>query len=342
MSAGIRTGTHMAARTEMRREMRREMRPEMPSEMRSGPVFVYGALRSGTTMFRLMLNAHAQVQNPGEVDFLFDYLRRDPSGPGGWRYDRAGLSDNRIFRAHGLDLPEGVDGLDLLADFIRQFRARDPQAVLTMNVHREAGRIAEALPAARLVHLLRDPRDVARSSVVMGWAGLSYYGVDHWIATERSWDAAGFPATRVLTLKFEDLMADLGGELGRVCAFLGVPFSAAMLDYHRDTTYGPPDPKLAEQWRRQAARREVALIEDKCGDLIAARGYAKGPVPHHPGRLELASLALRNNLGRRRASLRRFGLPLLVGAKLSGWVGATGLHRHFRRRMDARTAENLK
>ena len=87
-------------------------------------------------------------------------------------------------------------------------------------------------------------------------------------------------------------MADLGGELGRVCAFLGVPFSAAMLDYHRDTTYGPPDPKLAEQWRRQAARREVALIEGKCGDLIAARGYAKGPAPHRPGRLELASLAL--------------------------------------------------
>jgi hypothetical protein len=308
----------------------------------SGPVIVYGALRSGTTMFRLMLNAHGAVQNPGEVDFLFDYLRRDPSGPGGWRYDLERLHDNRIFRAHALSVPTGVDGLDLLADFIRQFHARDPQAVLTMNAHRRAERIAEVMPGARIVHLLRDPRDVARSSVGMGWAGLSYYGVDHWIATERSWDVARFPDGQVLTLKFEDLMSNLEGELTRVCGFLGVPFSETMLGYHRNTTYGPPDPNLAEQWRRKGARHEIALIEGKCAALIAARGYAPGPAPHRPRRIERAVLALRNSVGRRRTSLRRFGLPLLLGAKLSRWVGATGLHRHFRRRMDARTARTLK
>lgn len=306
------------------------------------PVFVYGALRSGTTMFRLMLNAHTGLQNPGEVDFLFDALRPDPEGPGGWRYDRSALVDSRIFRAHGLDLPAGRDGRDLLDELVRQFRARDPGAVLTMNVHRHAGRIAAVLPEARLIHVLRDPRDVARSSVGMGWAGLSYYGVDHWIATERDWDAAAFPPERVLTLRFEDLMADLEGELTRVCDFLGVPFSETMLAYHRDTTYGPPDPALSEQWRRKASVREVALIEGKCGDLLAARGYAPGPAPHRPGAAERTLLALRNNVGRRRASLRRFGLPLLLGAKLSGWAGARGLHRRLRRRMDARTAETLK
>lgn len=310
--------------------------------MSAAPVFVYGALRSGTTMFRLMLNAHDGIQNPGEVDFLFDYLHRDPTGRGGWRYDLRTLGDNRIFRAHGLVIPKGLDGLDLFDSFLDQFRDRDPGAVLTMNVHRHAQRIDEVMPEARVIHLLRDPRDVARSSVGMGWAGLSYYGVDHWIATERDWDAAGLRDDRVLTLKFEDLMADLGGELARVCAFLGVTFSEAMLGYHRDTTYGPPDPKLAEQWRRKAAPHEIALLEGKCGGLIVARGYAAGAAPHLPGRFERLTLALRNNVGRRRASLRRFGLPLLLGAKLSGWVGATKLHRSFRRRMDARTAETLK
>jgi hypothetical protein len=310
--------------------------------MSGGPVLVYGALRSGTTMFRLMLNAHGQVQNPGEADFLFDYLRRDPTGPGGWRYDLRGLGDNRIFRAHGLAVPPDRDGLDLMADLVDQFRARDPRAVLTLNVHRHAGLIAETMPGARLIHLLRDPRDVARSSVGMGWAGLSYYGVDHWIATERGWDAAGFPPDRVLTLRFEDLMADIEGELTRVCDFLGVPVSAAMLEYHRDSTYGPPDPRLAEQWRRKAPPREIALLEGKCGALIAERGYAPGATPHRPGMVEGALLALRNNVGRRRASLRRFGLPLLLGAKLSRWAGAETLHRSLRRRMDARTAASLK
>lgn len=306
------------------------------------PVFVFGALRSGTTVFRLMLNAHEQVYNPGEVDFLFDFLRPDTTHPTGWRYDREALALNRIFGAHGLDLPEGVDGLDLLHDLIGQFRARAPGHVLTMNVHRLADRIAATMPEARFVHLLRDPRDVARSSVGMGWAGISYYGVDHWIATERGWAAAGIPEGRVLTLKFEALMADIEAHLTEVCGFLGVPFSPAMLDYHLDTTYGPPDPRIAEQWRRKATPREIALLEAKCGDMIASLGYASGGAPRHPGAAERAALHARNTALRWQASVRRFGLPLLVATRLSRWTGPRRLHQDLRRRKDARIARSLK
>jgi hypothetical protein len=306
------------------------------------PVFVFGALRSGTTVFRLMLNAHEQVHNPGEVDFLFDFLVPDAVHPTGRRYDREALRLNRIFGAHGLDLPKDVDGLDLLDDLVGQFRARAPGQVLTMNVHRHADRIAQAMPGARFVHLLRDPRDVARSSVGMGWAGISYYGVDHWIATERGWAAAGIPQDRVLTLKFEDLMGDIEARLTDVCAFLGVPFSPAMLDYHLDTTYGPPDPRLAEQWRRKASPHEVALLEAKCGDMIAGLGYAPGGAPHHPGAVERAALHARNTGLRWRSSVRRFGLPLLVATRLSRWIGPRRLHQTLRRRKDARIARSLK
>lgn len=308
------------------------------------PVLVYGALRSGTTVFRLMLNAHERIHNPGEVDFLFDFLGSD--GAGGWRYDREALAASRIFRAHGLAMPKGLDGLDLMRDFIAQFQARAAAqaagGVLTMNLHRHARRMAELLPEARVIHLLRDPRDVARSSVGMGWAALSYYGVDHWIETERDWDAARIAADRVLSLKFEDLMADLGARLDEVCAFLGVPFSPTMLEYHRHTTYGPPDPNMAEQWRRKATPREIALIEGKCGDLIAARGYARGAEPHLPGAAERADLALRNRLGRWRMGVRRFGLPLYLGMKLSGMVGLRRLHLHLRQLVDAKIAKSLK
>ena len=29
-------------------------------------IFVFGALRSGTTVFKLMLNSHVDISNPGE------------------------------------------------------------------------------------------------------------------------------------------------------------------------------------------------------------------------------------------------------------------------------------
>jgi hypothetical protein len=59
-------------------------------------VFVYGALRFGTTVFRLMLDAHPQIANPGEMDFLFDYLYPDHTHSTGWRYDLDGLKLDRI------------------------------------------------------------------------------------------------------------------------------------------------------------------------------------------------------------------------------------------------------
>ena len=61
-------------------------------------IFVYGALRSGTTLFRLMLQAAPSISNPGEADFLFDYIAPNPGG--GWQYDRASLSEDRMFHVY--------------------------------------------------------------------------------------------------------------------------------------------------------------------------------------------------------------------------------------------------
>ena len=243
-------------------------------------MFVYGALRSGTTMFRLMLESNRAISNPGEADFLFDHIAPDPDHPTGWRYDRTALIDDRIFRAKQFDLPEELDGLDLLEEMLAQMDARSP-GLLTLNVHRHAERIVQTLPDARFVHLLRDPRDVARSSIGMGWAGTLYRGVDHWILTETAWDriAKHLRTGQVLDLSYEDLFADIDNNLRRVCDFLEVSFDPAMLRYHETSTYGPPDPSLAEQWRRRSKPREIALVEGKAGALMRARGYIlDGPV----------------------------------------------------------------
>lgn len=307
----------------------------------TAPVFVYGALRSGTTLFRLMLNSHDGIKNPGEVDFLFDFLVRDPAHPTGWRYRRDEMARHRIVRAHGLVLRPDLDGLDLMADIIAQFDARAP-GVLTMNVHRHADRIAQLLPHARFIHLLRDPRDVARSSIGMGWAGNSFHGVTHWIHTETEWRQAGIDPSRRLTLKFEDLMADIELHLLEVCAFLDVPFSKVMLDYHKNTTYGPPDPGIAQQWRRKASLREIALLEGRVGPLLKDCGYVSNGAPALPGRLERLRLDMANRTGRWRFNIRRFGLPLYLSAHFTKRFGPKWLDNRLRLAMDARTIKVLK
>lgn len=293
------------------------------------PVLVFGALRSGTTVFRLMLNHHGGIRNPGEADFLFDHIARDPAGV--WRYDRPALEVDRVFLARGATLRPGLDGEALLADMIDQIRPADGR-LYALNIHRGIADAARLLPGVRVIRMLRDPRDVARSSIGMGWAGNTYFGVDHWIGTEREWDEAAplIQPENVLELRYEALFRDLEGQLRRVCDFLGLPFSATMLDYHGNSTYEPPDPTLVEQWRRKLSPRDLALVEGKLGPLLTSRGYApSGHAPVRPGLLERLALTAANKRDVWRFAIRRYGANVVLGEKITRRLGLRAAHRRI-------------
>lgn len=307
-------------------------------------VFVYGALRSGTTLLRLMLEAHSGITNAGEADFLFDHILRDPSHPTGWRYDLNALQIDRIFLDTGLNIPEGKDGLDLLADFLAQFATRAPGKVVTLNLHRHAERLIQILPQARLIHILRDPRDVARSSIGMGWAGTLYHGANYWIATEESWDriAGTLAPGQTFTLKYETVFTDVAGALAEVCAFLGLAYDPGMLNYHKSTTYGPPDTKLVEQWRHLSTRAELAPLEARVASLMTSRGYRlSGPVTP-AGTLQKVRLDTVNLCSVWWFGIRRFGFGLYIGEKLVRRLPLPAMHHRVRARMNAITVKHLK
>lgn len=307
----------------------------------AGPAVLFGALRSGTTLFRIMLKEHPGLHCPGETDFLFDHIAPDPGHPTGWRYDLEALRRDRIFRDRGLSLPEGLSGRDLLEAMLAELAAR-AMARLVLVVHRNAPKIAALCPEAHYLHLLRDPRDVALSSLGMGWAGISYFGVDNWIATERGWDVAQIAEGQVLTVSFEELMRDIEGTLHRVCGFLGLSYTPAMLDYSRNSTYAPPDPRIAEGWRRKAHAREIALLEGKLGPLLETRGYRPAGAPRLPGPTERQQLRVENALRRWHFNIRRFGLPLFLGAHAARLLRIASLRDHLSRRQEAVILKTLK
>lgn len=306
-------------------------------------VFVFGALRSGTTVFRLMLDGHPDVKNPGEVDFLFDFLRQDSDHPTGWRYDRIGLSENRVFMNSGLVLTDGLDGLDLLHDFLRQYEDRGA-GVLTLNIHRNLDRALRVLPSSSVIHMLRDPRDVARSSIGMGWAGTLYYGVNHWIRTETEWDRVGHEIApdKLQVLTYENLFRNIVDELEAVCRFLGVPFHGGMLEYHENSTYGPPDPSLVEQWRRKSSASDIALVEGKAGPLMTARGYQLSGTGRVPGSIERLKLYVVNRLGVWRTGVQIFGFTNFFLEKLARYGRMSRLHKRLQDRMREQVESFIK
>lgn len=259
-----------------------------------------------------MMVHHSQIHSTGEADFLFDHLTPDSSAPKGWACDRAALKADWKFGMSQLALPDGPEGGDLVHALSDAIQAQEPDSIATVSVHRKAPAIASLFPNAKYIHLLRDPRDSARSAVGMGWDGNSYYGIRHWLDSEANWDLVDIPENQVLTVRFEDLIQDLEKGLTEICTFLGLTFEAGMLDYHKNSTYGPPDPSISQKWREKAGPREIARLEGRVGPLMQARGYEPVGAPVYPNAAEKLWLKADNVLNRWKFNVRRYGFGLFV------------------------------
>lgn len=285
------------------------------------PVFLVGPVRSGSTFLRLMLNAHPSIINPGECDFLFDQVSDDGITPEMAVY-RHWLSFNRIFQSKHLKIDPALDYPGLMNSFIDQFSRDD--AVLMLNVHRHFHRIPKVFPKARFIHLLRDPRDVARSCIGMGWVGHVYYGVDIWREAELSWEKVKpmLSEDQFLEIRYEDLLEDVEAGLTKICHFLGLEYTDQMMNYASSSSYELPNKNLSYQWKKRYSHRELQLVEGKVGEMLVARGYELGGAGSaHPGWFEKVALAVGNKFFRFRFQVDRYGIGLYVENFLASRLG---------------------
>lgn len=279
------------------------------------PLIVVGPLRSGTTMLRLMLDHHPEIRLFAEFEELTRYLN-GPGYPSVPEYARH-LATDRHARLKGLEM-DGADYVEAARGLVRRARARwgEGRSVFGFTVHANVDRLPELFPRARFVHIVRDPRDVARSCIGMGWVGTVYHGADYWLDAEERWDrlAAQVPRERRHEVRYEELVRAPREVLEGVCAFVGQPFDPAMLEYGAHTTYDAPDARYAQKWRKALSPREVELVELRCGSLMERRGYPRTRAPAAlPGAAERLKLELENRRGRARFNVDRLGLPLYLG-----------------------------
>ncbi|WP_299964556.1 sulfotransferase [uncultured Roseobacter sp.] len=299
---------------------------------------VFGALRSGTTLLRMMLNGHPRLSCPGEMDFIVDHL--DPSG----RYDRQALEESRIYRAHEALYPETPLADPTPEGFVSRVAGPD-DGIAAVIMHRHLDRALEVFPGMRVLHLMRDPRDVARSSIGMGWAGNVYYGVDHWIGTQKDWQRSldRLPEPQRLVVFYEDLIQKSEETLSGICQFAGLSFHPDMLAYDADSTYSKPDPRLILQWKQKQTPREVGLVEGKIGPMLQQSGYPPSGHPLvHPGLLDRLGLWLQNKRAQWAWRIERHGLVDPVLVRIASRTGLPGLGRAAKKRMDNRKIHHLK
>lgn len=210
--------------------------------------FIVGVARSGTTLLRLMLDAHSQLAIPPETHFVPKLIRRCEEGA----LDRARIvefvTSHRRWPDFGLDA----------AEFARRIDAVDPRdggeiARCLYRAYADAQgkprwgdksppyvkrmpRLAAALPEARFIHIVRDGRDVALSLLDVSWGPETIAeGAAKWAEEIRRArrHSRRIGRGRYLEMRYEDVIADPEPRLREICEFIDLQFEPAMLDYHR-------------------------------------------------------------------------------------------------------------
>lgn len=256
------------------------MQEATPSE-NGTPFFIVGSVRSGSTLLRLLLGHHSQICKCEEMEFVAQQIAGREIPENISEYLRF-LHLDRGFGLSGYTVDESLRFEEIARDFLEQRRVLDNCPVVGATVHHNFDELPRIWPIARYIFLNRDPRDVARSCVQMGFVGSAWAGAEYWINASDAWTQLTdrVPATSRMEIRFEDLVQDPEGTLRGVCSLLGVAFEPAMLEIDSDTTYSRPDPILARSWRGSAKPREIAQIETRIGkQVIQAAGYEASEFP---------------------------------------------------------------
>lgn len=287
------------------------------------PFFIVGSARSGTSLLRLMLNAHPEVAVPSESRFVVEF----------WDGRDDVVVDEFLERLAGYHLfvhwQVPIDSVraeigdarscgyaEAVAGAYRAFARAHGKTRWGDKTPRYVEHIpflAGLFPGARFVHLVRDGRNVALSyaNVPFGpktvaraarlWARRVEAGVR---------DGRALPAGDYLELRYEDLIDDSEAELKALCGFLDIGFDPGMLDHaeragdvilDRARKYNPLIAQRpvarARDWTHNMKASHVKVFEAVAGDALSALGYER----HYPQP---------GGIARARAWLGAIGLPV--------------------------------
>lgn len=273
--------------------------------MHGRPFFIVSAPRSGSTLLRLVLDAHPQlaVPPPGWLfDLVFPYI-----------YSYGDLADRQNLLSLAEDILSaptvGKWPVKLSAEALADAAETPSFAGLYAALHRAYAQserkqrwgektprnsfwmdeIGSLFPDAQFIHIVRDGRDQAidiSDSVL--WPNSVYSGADLWrrYVTAVCDSAQRLPVGAFMEIRYEDLCAAPEATIRRLCEFLDEEFDARMLAPHetqsaRDWSAHPLHAKTAqpistrycEMYKARLSSTDVAALESLIGGMLARFGY---------------------------------------------------------------------
>ncbi|MBN2147362.1 MAG: sulfotransferase [Anaerolineales bacterium] len=296
----------------------------------SGPIFIIGVHRSGTTLLRYMLNSHPRIYIPPESDFIPRFfLHRTYTT----------LTQSQLTRLLAIIfgkyrfVKEWQGAPPAPQSFLPAFTT--PAAFLdrlyTLYAEQNAALrwgdktpiyssyvpLLDALfPTAQFIHLIRDGRDAALS-MIDKWGAKDfhidiYFAARNWLRRTNQARAEGsrLGPQRYYELKYEDLVANPQKELLSICAFLGENYTPEMASPHHlgqqrieagsfhDAVRHPPSTQRVARWQSEMFLADQRLFQHIAGGLLSQLGYPLTDLSPMPPaeKARLATLAAKYTL----------------------------------------------
>lgn len=205
-------------------------------ESGSGPVFIVGLARSGSTLLEQMLSRHSAIAAGGELPVIPALLREAAATR------RLDPETDIVALLEGLS---SADAAELGAEYLRRARQRCPgtEAHFTDKLPHnwaELAFIRLILPNARIIDMRRDLADCAVSNFTLLFAPghPASYELEDFVAYAQAYvsGTAAFARNAPGALhgvQYEELVTSPERVLREVLAHLGLPFEEACLDFAR-------------------------------------------------------------------------------------------------------------
>ena len=255
--------------------------------MTSTPIFLGGLDRSGKTYMRFMLESHPEIIFSKRTNLWTKYYQQYGSLDKEENLERCltALGKNKHVLALSPDFEniqaefrQGPLSYERLFELIhRQFAERNGKNFWgdqTGLLENYASIILKSYPAAKFIHMIRDPRD--RYAAILKKPE-SKQGLG--IATARwlnSVDLARknmdqYP-NRYLVIRYETMVSDPAETISMVCGFLGVEYMPSMIELDQIPRFedqssrdvdsdSPITDKFIGEFRKDLSQGQVAFIE---------------------------------------------------------------------------------
>jgi hypothetical protein len=285
------------------------------SPLRDRVLFVVGARRSGTNWIERILAAHPDVVAIPTETYLFS----DGIKPLTERFQHANPSTAAMGRTY---MPR-ERLMDLLRDFtdavfLEALERRRPEArYIVERTPWHASHlplIAAVYPDARVLHIVRDARAIARSLVAMQWGPTTIeQAAEEWRTTveDAHRGAESLAPGRYHEVLYEDLVANPRARTEQIFSWLDLELNDEMWarileEAGAAFNVDPSSPGVRpDKWRDELSEADLQTIERVAGDQLDRLGYERGGATAAPaGRLEAVRAAagkVRRPRGARRA-----------------------------------------